>query len=104
MKHITDMKNRGHRAYVNVDIGAMEKKAQQLPEDGVPLEIIRSLGHDNHLDKVNIQKNAATVDKATNDLNEVARNLARQAPNAVTMEKTSTDEVDVNYLHHNALH
>ena len=37
VRHITDIKNRGHRAYVNVDLCAMEKKAQQLPEDGLSL-------------------------------------------------------------------
>eukprot|EP00973_Karenia_brevis_P032730 4518166-Karenia_brevis.AAC.1 len=79
----------GHRAYVNVDAAAVEAKALTLPKGGVPPEIIRLLPHDNHLDKIMIQKAAAPVDRHTHDLDAVAKNLSCQRPNAVVMEKTS---------------
>ena len=43
------------------------------------------------------------MDKATNELDSLARNLDGIMPNAVTMEKSSLDEFDCNSMHHNAL-
>ena len=57
-RHIKMMKKRGHRASVNVDVEAMERKAEQLPKNGVPPEIVRILPHDTTLDKLMVQKNA----------------------------------------------
>ena len=53
---IQGAKDRGHRAYVKVDMDRARQKAQQLPEHGVPPELIRLLPHDDHLDKIVVQK------------------------------------------------
>eukprot|EP00959_Pyramimonas_sp_CCMP1952_P008000 167531-Pyramimonas_sp.AAC.1 len=58
------MKHRGHRAFANVNVEAMERKADQLPQDGVPPEIVRLLPHDTTLDKLMVQKNATPCDGA----------------------------------------
>ena len=78
-RHIKMMKGRGHRAYVNVDIDAMEEKAEQLPTDGVPPEIARPLPHDNALDKLMVQKNATPCDGARDSAREAARDKIGRA-------------------------
>ena len=95
VKLIEDAKRRGHRAYARVDIASVRKKAASLPEDGVPPEIIRLLPHDNHLDKILIQKAACPV-AGRSDLQGVAESLSQAQPNAVVLEKSSHDEADIN--------
>ena len=44
VRHIGDMKRRGHRGYIHVDMKKVEEKARAtLPENGVPEEILRDL-------------------------------------------------------------
>ena len=103
---IQGAKNRGHRAYANVDMGRAHAKAQALPENGVPPELIRVIPHDDHLDKVQVQK-AATPVGGRSDLKGAGHDLATSRPNAVVMEKSSYDDADINsqrirVLHHYA--
>ena len=95
VKLIEDAKRRGHRAYARVDIATMREKATSLPEDGVPPEIIRLLPHDNHLDKILVQKAACPVG-GRSDLDGAAEIMTKAQPNAVVLEKSSHDEADIN--------
>ena len=47
---------RGHRAYLCVNMDRVREKANRLPENGVPPELVRLLPHDEDLDKVQLQK------------------------------------------------
>ena len=72
MRHIADMKQRGHRGYLHVDMKKVEENAKTtLPESGVPEEILRDLPFDSHLDKMVIQKQATTVHEPTANLKKV---------------------------------
>jgi hypothetical protein len=88
-------KNRGHKAYVDVDMERAGVKAQNLPENGVPPELIRLLPHDDHLDKVLPQK-AGTPTAGRSDLEGAGRRLATMKPNGVVNEKNSQDDADLN--------
>ena len=46
---IEEAKARGHRAYWNVDMDAVRQKALQLPEEGVPPEVMRMMPLDDSL-------------------------------------------------------
>ena len=70
------MKLRGHRAYVNVDMEKVRAKPKTtLPENGVPPEVLRELPHDNHIDKLALQKHATTVPEPTSSLEKVKEQL-----------------------------
>ena len=58
---ILAMKRRGHRAYVHVDEDQMRARAQELPEQGVPPEVISLLPNDNSFEKLRIQKHYCTL-------------------------------------------
>eukprot|EP00959_Pyramimonas_sp_CCMP1952_P103746 2169424-Pyramimonas_sp.AAC.1 len=51
-----------HRAHRHVDAAAVDARAEQLPENGAPPELVRLLPYDNHLDKITVQKNATPSD------------------------------------------
>ena len=63
---ILSTKKRGHRGYRNVSIEDVQSRAQALPENGVPPEIIKLLPLDKlldnikHSEKCNASSNAAT--------------------------------------------
>ena len=81
-----------------MDEEKLRRKAEHLPEDGVPPELVRLLGHDNDLDKLQVQKAATPVEGRREDLTDAARAFASQSPNAVVMEKSSNEEADINAL------
>jgi hypothetical protein len=59
LHQLRKMKDRGHRAYVKLDLRKAEEKASAFDssEDGaVPPEIVKLLPHDTHLDKMMPQK------------------------------------------------
>ena len=95
VKLIEDAKKRGHRAYRLIDIEAMHKKSRMLPEKGVPPEILRVLPHDDHLDRIQVQK-AATPIGGRGDLAGAANELSQTIPNAVVLEKSSQEQADIN--------
>ena len=62
MRHVADMKQRSYRGHLHVDMKKVEETAKTiLPENGAHEEILRDLPFDSHLDKMVIQKQAATV-------------------------------------------
>eukprot|EP00973_Karenia_brevis_P073776 10253074-Karenia_brevis.AAC.1 len=79
------------------------RKAQGLPENGVPPELIRVLPHDTHLDKILVQK-AATPVAGRSDLDGAGRLMSTTKPNAVVLEKSSQDDGDINAQRVRALH
>ena len=61
VKLIASMKRRGHRAYRHVEMDDVQRRARDLPADGVPPEIIKLLPVDQLLDKIQVQKSATPV-------------------------------------------
>jgi len=92
---IEGAKRRGHRAYRGVNLERMRAKATQLPQHGVPPELIKLLPYDSDIDKLQVQKAATPVDKS-NTLEETARAVANSKPNGVVLEKSSYDDADIN--------
>ena len=86
---------RRHRAYASVSLDRVREKALRLPESGVPPEIVQLLQHDADLDKVQVQKAATPVPGRT-DVATAAASLGQGCPNAVVLEKSSTDDSDIN--------
>ena len=58
---IEELKRRGHSAYANVDLEDVKNRAQALPENDIPPEIVRLLPLDNAHDKLQPHKNATPV-------------------------------------------
>ena len=96
---IEEMKLRGHRAYRNMDMDRVRKKATDtLPRSGVPPEImhlVKISKEDDSLDRIQIQKEATPVAGRCQNDSEAARIFATLAPNAVVCERSSEDAVDV---------
>lgn len=100
---IASMKKRGHRGYRHVCMDDVERRAQALPHEGVPPEIVKLLPLDQLLDKIQIQKSATPVATPQNE-NEAAATLDVTRMNGVVLEKSSQDEIDVNAQCNAALH
>ena len=62
---IEELKHRGHRAYKNLDLSRVRRKAAEtLPREGIPPEImhlVKISNEDTTLDRVQIQKEATPV-------------------------------------------
>ena len=95
IKLIETMMQRGHHAYKHVDMKEVHRKAQELPEDDVPPEIIRLLPLDDLQDKIQLQKSATPVPIAKT-VEEAISHLDVVKPNAVVNENSSQAEFDVN--------
>ena len=85
---IQGAKERGHRAYVHLDMSEVTRKAQALPENGVPPEIRKLVPLDNSLDKIQMQK-AATPVPMPNGLEDAAALLDSTKPNGVVLERAA---------------
>ena len=98
---IEELKNRGHRAYKDVDMERVRRKAygpQGLPQNGVPPEIVQLLqikSDDDSLDRIQIQKEATPVPARCQTQSEASKIFEFLAPNAVVCERTNEDGVDV---------
>ena len=68
------MKRRGRRAYRHVEMDDVQRRAQDLPADGVPPEILKLLLLDQLLDKIQVQKSATPVPTPQSE-QEAAANL-----------------------------
>lgn len=90
---IDEMKQRGHAAYVNLDMDRVRAKASILPEDGVPPEIVRLLPLDKAHDKLQPNKNATPVQGAVLS-SEVSKEMACTRMNAVVSEVSSLNQGD----------
>ena len=96
---IEELKNRGHRAYKDLDMLRVRRKAEEtLPQSGIPPEImhlIKIKNTDDSLDKVQIQKEATPVPGRCQSEAEAGRIFDALAPNAVVCERSTEDGVDV---------
>ena len=91
---ILAMKDRGHRAYVHVDAKKVEEKTKQLPDYGVPPELISLLPNDNAYDKMRAQQ-AATPVEGMKTAAAVGASFRMERPNAVVMERSSVEDGDI---------
>ena len=87
---IEEMKRRGHRAYKHVDMDVVRDRAQGLPVDDVPPEIIRMLPCDGAHDKLQPNKNATPV-AGEKSMEDMAEDLDTRRLNAVACERSSHD-------------
>eukprot|EP00435_Cladocopium_sp_Y103_P058343 s631_g20.t1 len=101
---LADAKRREHPAYSNVSLTEAAARAEDLPADGVPPEIIALLAHDSDLDNVQRQKAATPVRDmlAPEELREEFAYMCK--PNAVVGERTSAGWDDINAQQVAALH
>ena len=58
---ILDAKRRGHRAYVHLQEHRVRARSEDMPDDGVPPEFVRTLGSDDSMEKLQPQKAATPV-------------------------------------------
>ena len=100
---IAAMVARSHPAYQGLDMAVVATRAEMLPENDVPAEIIALLDNDGSLDQVLRQKAATPVnDHMTAE--EARREFGHMLkPNAIVLEKTSAGCQDVNAQHVSAL-
>ena len=89
---ILEAKKRGHRSYACIDEKSVRQRAEALPEDGVPHEIVHLFHTDNAIDKLQPQK-AATPVPGRCDAGDA---FAHVRPNAVVDEKSCGDGADLN--------
>ncbi len=93
---LQEAKDRGHPAYKHVNMLEASTRAQTLPEDGIPDEIVAVLPYDNDLQNVQRQK-AATPVRENLTLEALAEELSGMCkPNAVVNEKSSAGIGDTN--------
>ena len=96
---IIDAKRRGHRAFARLSEQEVEDRAAGLPEDGVPPEIVRVIGADDSLDKLQPQKAATPVDGRTSE----EHAFDGKRPQAVVQERSSASFADINEARLHAL-
>ena len=100
---IAAMVSRGHPAYKAVDMAAVIQRAEQLPEDDVPAEIVALFANDGTLTQVQRQKAATPVNEAMTEA-QLEREFSRLLkPNAVVLEKSSAGFHDINARHVSAM-
>ena len=100
---IAAMVSRGHPAYKAVDMAAVMQRAEQLPEDDVPAEIVALFANDGTLTQVQRQKAATPVNDAMTE-EQLEREFSRLLkPNAVVLEKSSAGFHDINARHVSAM-
>ena len=101
---ILSIKRRGHRAYVHLDEEVVRSRAEKLPADGVPPELITLLPNDNSYDKLRMQKPATPVEAMDRTGAVAAKNLSDQRPLAVVLERSSTEQADAQIRQNTGLH
>ena len=93
---LEEARKRAHPAYMQLNMLEARARAEELPEDGVPPEIIALLGYDNDLDNIQRQK-AATPVRESMSAEELEKDFASTLkPNAVVGERTSAGMCDTN--------
>ena len=92
---ILSMKRRGHKAFMRVDEQAVREKAMQLPEQGVPPELISLLPNDSSFDKLRMQKAATPVEGMKATLAEAGSCVGAERPNAVVLARSALEEGDL---------
>eukprot|EP00435_Cladocopium_sp_Y103_P055924 s387_g18.t1 len=100
---IQAMVSRDHPAYKGVDMAAVTLRAEQLPEDYVPAEIVALFANDGTLTQVQRQKAATPVNDTMTE-EQVEREFTRLLkPNAVVLEKSTAGFHDINARHVSAM-
>ena len=103
VKLIAAMVARSHPAYKGIDMALVEARAEMLPENDVPAEIIALLDNDGSLNHVLRQKAATPFNDQMSEA-EVSCEFGRLLkPNAVVLEKTTAGCHDLNAQHVSAL-
>ena len=87
---------RKHPAYRQVSMEQVALKAQELPEHGVPPEVVAILPHDTDLDNLQPQKVATPVPECVTPSQAASELGVWLKPNAVVCEKSSVGSGDVN--------
>ena len=96
IKLITELHDCGHMVYKNIDLERMRQKARDtLPTHGIPPQVAKLIPYDTLLDNIKVQKQATPV-AARASLETVREEFKVQKPNAVVLEKSSTDDGDIN--------
>ena len=92
---ILDARARGHLAYKHLDEDAVKARAELLPVDDIPPELIKVLINDDSIDKLQPQKVATPV------AGRVAETAAFKhvRPHAVVQERSCADRSDINEQH-----
>ena len=86
---IEHMKMNGHPAYAAVDMEVVKRRAQELPEDGVPpavLAVIKTQAEDSSQDKLQPQKAATPTDGRHTRDSAAGDAFAKQRPKGVMAE------------------
>ena len=100
---IATMVARSHPAYKGIDMALVEARAEMLPENDVPAEIIALLDNDGSLNHVLRQKAATPFNDQMSEA-QVSCEFGRLLkPNAVVLEKTTAGCHDLNAQHVSAL-
>ena len=87
-----EMKRLGHPSFINLDNAKVQEKAAELPEDGVPPEVLRiieeKMGNDDApMDsKLQPQKAATPCDAPELDIAAAGKTFAAQRPRTVVAE------------------
>ena len=93
---LLDMKRLGHPSFQKVDEATMLRNASQLPENGIPPEVLTVIEHLDEEDKLQPQKAATPSDGRHEDLNKAGAVFAEQRARAVVAEGRSEDRDDQN--------
>ena len=97
------MKRRGYRLYRHVIMEDVERRAEHLPKDGVPPEIMKLLPLDQLIEPIRMHKSATPV-STPQHVQEAAADLDVMRWNGIVLEQTSRkDEIDVNAQRNAAL-
>ena len=100
---IATMVARSHPAYKDTDMALVEARAEMLPENDVPAEIIALLDNDGSLNNILRQKAAMPFNDQMSE-EQVSCEFGRLLkPNAVVLEKTTAGCHDLNAQHVSAL-
>ena len=100
---ILGAKARGHRAYQHLDETSVRAKAQKLPVDGVPPELLHGLPDDKSLDNMQIPKQRHPWKGMHNDLERARDSFREQRPLAVVLEGSANDAMDISMRRVHAL-
>ena len=92
---ILGMKRRGHRAFMKVSEERVREKAKQLPQQGIPPELVSLLPNDNAYDKMRVQKAATPVEGMKSSPAEAGVSIGSERPNAVVLERSALEEGDL---------
>jgi hypothetical protein len=92
---ILGMGGRGHRAYMRVSEEQVREKAKQLPQQGIPPELVSLLPKDDAYEKMRAQTAATPVEGMKSGPEEAGVSIGTERPNAVVLERSALEEGDL---------